>query len=572
MFPKPKFRNGGGITTYPMNSTGSIKLLRNLDTFDRKGKKVGTVNSGSKIKFNPIGIYVNNFSASGVGKYAGWIMKRDGRILFISDLTKDVDYELINNELKNGGGVGHQYKIGDKYRSDFDYDGMLEMGLKADVSWGYNKLMKLYNSFEDVNYHTIAKPLWEATQNLKEGNADLAESNISEFHNLIKESNEVESSSDEFNEFDSRLRYANEDIDIATEEGGVSITDTLFGVINIDYSEGVYLISDNKGKELLKGSREEAIKFVSNAYVFENVDENYPKNEIEKLRLKYPFEVDDFKIYEAFIHDGKLRLTSEYEVPHDWAMEMEEYMLSVSEFEEGGSIDSVRRFTEGDFNKLMDDNGFRATWSGYVWEIYPEGGGKVLGKFNPHKNTLFILGNKDLTNELVAYLKQNSYVSNEEYFKLKKGGVLKSKKSTYWIYDALSGGKSKGALRRTAMSKGLLRNAKENLSMTDLHKLEKMGGKTAKRAFFAQTLRKFNGGGKVGDGNTFPDNYLNKTDEQVWNSWSYSQRRHFLDDHRRSPYLKDLTIKTVELANKKFSKLPYQIQDEISMHTLRGQY
>ena len=73
---------------------------------------------------------------------------------------------------------------------------------------------------------------------------------------------------------------------------------------------------------------------------------------------------------------------------------------------------------------------------------------------------------------------------------MKRGGKL-------WIKDALSGGKNKGALRRTAMRKGLLRNEKENLSKTDLHKLEKMGGTTAKRAYMAETLSKFDTGGSV---------------------------------------------------------------------------
>ena len=258
--------------------------------------------------------------------------------------------------------------------------------------------------------------------------------------------------------------------------------------------------------------------------------------------------------------------------------------------EEGGSIDSVRRFTEDDFNKLTYLGNFSIYWSGYLWEIYPKGGGMVLGKFNPKTKTLFITRKKDLTNDLVKYLKENSYVSKEEYFKLEKGGGIGrnyeielienssnarrwkgtvstgiynkieslknsggfkryeidlyddsssvkpdnsglyefmnsigikwtstlptvdknrvertnwknggSIKSKYWIKKALSGGKNKGSLRKTAMRKGLLRNDNENLSMTDLHKLQKMGGKTAKRAYFAETLRKFNNGGGIGE-------------------------------------------------------------------------
>lgn len=67
----------------------------------------------------------------------------------------------------------------------------------------------------------------------------------------------------------------------------------------------------------------------------------------------------------------------------------------------------------------------------------------------------------------------------------------------YWIQDALSGGKNVGALRRTAKKKGLLRSDSEKLSKTDLKKLQRMGGKTAKRAHLAETLSKFGSGGVV---------------------------------------------------------------------------
>ena len=67
-----------------------------------------------------------------------------------------------------------------------------------------------------------------------------------------------------------------------------------------------------------------------------------------------------------------------------------------------------------------------------------------------------------------------------------KGGKVRKK---YWIQDALSGD-HKGALRETAKRKHLIKGD-ENLSKADLHKLEKMGGKTARRAYMAETLRKF---------------------------------------------------------------------------------
>lgn len=61
------------------------------------------------------------------------------------------------------------YKIGDKWSSDFDYEGMLLAGMNAQESYGPEKLMKLFRSFEDVNYHTIAAPLYKAIKLLKAG-------------------------------------------------------------------------------------------------------------------------------------------------------------------------------------------------------------------------------------------------------------------------------------------------------------------------------------------------------------------------------------------------------------------
>lgn len=82
---------------------------------------------------------------------------------------------------------------------------------------------------------------------------------------------------------------------------------------------------------------------------------------------------------------------------------------------------------------------------------------------------------------------EKDFFGEQSKDKFEKGGDVKDKKK--WIQKAVSGGK-KGALRKTAMKKGLLRSKKEKLSKTDLKKLEKMGGKTAKRAHLAETLSK----------------------------------------------------------------------------------
>jgi hypothetical protein len=46
------------------------------------------------------------------------------------------------------------YVLGDKWSNDFDYDGMLKAGLKIRLNTSLEDLQKLYDSFEDVNYHS----------------------------------------------------------------------------------------------------------------------------------------------------------------------------------------------------------------------------------------------------------------------------------------------------------------------------------------------------------------------------------------------------------------------------------
>ena len=110
------------------------------------------------------------------------------------------------------------------------------------------------------------------------------------------------------------------------------------------------------------------------------------------------------------------------------------------DYEMGGSIDSERRFSESDYNRLIESTLFKGRWTGFVWEIYPFNGGNVLGKFNPKTKTLFIASKKDKSNILVEWLQNNSYVSMEEYQKLKDGGIPSKNWDKYEDGGAVVGG------------------------------------------------------------------------------------------------------------------------------------
>ena len=62
--------------------------------------------------------------------------------------------------------LGEKYKPGNKWSDDFDYKGMLAFGSKLKPTGNIKKDLvlfhKVFDSYEDVNYHTEASPLWDA--------------------------------------------------------------------------------------------------------------------------------------------------------------------------------------------------------------------------------------------------------------------------------------------------------------------------------------------------------------------------------------------------------------------------
>ena len=77
-----------------------------------------------------------------------------------------------------------KYKLGDLYASNFDYNGMLQFALTIEPTDALPKLEGLFNSMEDVNYHTASGPLWTAITKLKKGETDIS-LDIAEFKELV---------------------------------------------------------------------------------------------------------------------------------------------------------------------------------------------------------------------------------------------------------------------------------------------------------------------------------------------------------------------------------------------------
>ena len=122
---------------------------------------------------NDIGEHILNFETRKEAE--NWIEEASKKG-FIKDVSK---IKIVSKQSK-------PYKLGEKWRPDFDYLGMLATGTKADVNWGIEKLEKLFDSFEDVNYHKESHPLHEAIYYLKLGAYKDAEKELSNFRNLCK--------------------------------------------------------------------------------------------------------------------------------------------------------------------------------------------------------------------------------------------------------------------------------------------------------------------------------------------------------------------------------------------------
>ena len=78
----------------------------------------------------------------------------------------DVWY-VKENTVEENTQMERPYMLGDKFSLDFDYDGMLECGLEIDKDTHVNILEDLLTSFEDVNYHREAAPLYDVIEHRK---------------------------------------------------------------------------------------------------------------------------------------------------------------------------------------------------------------------------------------------------------------------------------------------------------------------------------------------------------------------------------------------------------------------
>ena len=91
----------------------------------------------------------------------------------------DIRKYLTENRL-----LKEEFEAGDMWTEDFDYEGMLGAGLKAQWNSDIDHLKALYASFEDVNYHEENEYLGKVIDALTV-DEEKAKIQMDNFHNEI---------------------------------------------------------------------------------------------------------------------------------------------------------------------------------------------------------------------------------------------------------------------------------------------------------------------------------------------------------------------------------------------------
>ena len=103
--------------------------------------------------------------------------KVDGKKPEKVDIKIGAENDLAIEKDKKGmdvyaGGLREAFTPGDMWSNDFDYVGMLKVGSQATYEMGLENLQKLYDSFEDVNYHSENKFLGYAIAEMEDPGQD----------------------------------------------------------------------------------------------------------------------------------------------------------------------------------------------------------------------------------------------------------------------------------------------------------------------------------------------------------------------------------------------------------------
>ena len=122
------------------------------------------------------------------GKTIKVVHKTSGKELVVVDTPpvrkkyKRLGFDVVGETVTEA----KKYKLGDQWSKDFDYEGILNWGMRAELRMSEQELLALFKSYEDVNYHKASAPLWDALVALKKDDKSKAKSLLKKFNALSK--------------------------------------------------------------------------------------------------------------------------------------------------------------------------------------------------------------------------------------------------------------------------------------------------------------------------------------------------------------------------------------------------
>ena len=123
-------------------------------------------------------------------KFGNWRADTDPNDIIVNrDVVKHMKgmkgYNMGGGRIRIEGIVTEaKFKPGNMWSNDFDYDGMMKYASKVKPNVGLDTLQKLYNSLEDVNYHSENKFLGLAIDAMKAGDENQAAKQLKQFNKV----------------------------------------------------------------------------------------------------------------------------------------------------------------------------------------------------------------------------------------------------------------------------------------------------------------------------------------------------------------------------------------------------
>ena len=250
---------------------------------------------------------------------------------FVAEAMSDDEMKNIAKYGKDTdmAAIGNLYKLGQKFTTDFDYEGMLKAGTKVRLNTPVDQLQQLFDSFEDVNYHREGEFLSYAIDAIREKDKTAALNYIRDFKKACKKTLES------FNEGASKVRKQLEGTDafntnmkapLEDEEGLADVEEVINERVG-SLQEFIALIKD-RAEENGTSEREEAEE------VMYAIGDHY---NIGVDVLKGPWDDDD----DLKLHEGRRRKTQGGKV------------VTENDYETGGYVESMGPLFDRGVNMLI---------------------------------------------------------------------------------------------------------------------------------------------------------------------------------------------------------------------------